>query len=78
MERSEEEFEELKELPAIVEEGDDFEREESAKSVSRENMEIESWNIFRRVGKTFKSDLVEGRELNMNLVVDLLVSKIKL
>ena len=41
-------------------------------------MEIESRNLFRTVGRQFKENLIAGTELNMNLVVDLLVSKIKL
>ena len=41
-------------------------------------MEIESRNLFRTVGRSFKDALIAGTELNMNLVVDLLVSKIKL
>jgi len=54
MERSEEDFETLKEIVEKVE-GDELERQEGvedeAKLVAWENMEVESWNLFWHVGK---------------------------
>lgn len=54
MERSEEEFETLKEIVERAE-GDELERQEGvedeAKLIAWENMEIECWNLFRQVGR---------------------------
>jgi hypothetical protein len=68
----------------VIKEEEELEREvdpdllEQVETITRENMEAESRNKFREIGRMFKASIMNGEEIDMSLVVDLLVTKIKL